>query len=68
MISRTVDVLLTKKEAAQLLNVSIRTLENYIKDGTIVPISIGKLKRFPRSIDKFLSDCVTTKFAKENRL
>jgi hypothetical protein len=53
--------LLTKKQLAILLNCSIRTVENYIHDGTIVPIEIGKMKRFPSNREEFLNKCVKSK-------
>jgi len=42
--------LLTKREAAAILRVSVRTLENYIKAGVIKPIRIGSTVRFPADI------------------
>ena len=42
--------LLTKKEAAAILRVSVRTLDNYIKAGVIKPIRIGNTVRFPADI------------------
>lgn len=42
--------LLTKKEAAEYLRITTRTLDNYIKAGTIKPIIIGTLKRFPKDV------------------
>lgn len=42
--------LLTKREAAAILRVSVRTLEKYIKAGDIKPIRIGSTVRFPADI------------------
>lgn len=40
------ETLLTKKELAAKLKISVRTLERLIKDGKINPIRIGHLVRF----------------------
>ena len=46
----TVDPLLTAKEAAELLAISIATFHRRVADGTIPrPIKIGHLARWPRS-------------------
>jgi len=44
------DPLLTDKEAAKLLNVSVATLWRRVQDKTLKsPIKIGMLSRFPQS-------------------
>ena len=48
--------LLTKREAAAILRVSVRTLENYIKAGVIKPIRIGPTVRFPADILSTVQD------------
>ena len=39
------DILLTLKEVAARLNVSVRTVNRYISDGTLPSIKIGGLRR-----------------------
>ena len=47
-ITMKADRLMTKKEAAEFLQVSTRTLDRYCKAGTIKPITIGTMKRFTK--------------------
>jgi excisionase family DNA binding protein len=42
------DQLMTKKEAAELLNISQSTIDNYRKSGVLEAIKIGKAVRFRR--------------------
>jgi excisionase family DNA binding protein len=47
--------LLNKKTAAEVLNVSLRTLDNHIKAGRLPFVKLGKLVRFiPSDIEKFI--------------
>jgi excisionase family DNA binding protein len=47
--------LLDKIETAQRLRISLRTLDNRIKAGTIPFVRLGKLVRFiPSDIEKFI--------------
>ena len=47
--------LLDKVETAQRLRISLRTLDNRIKAGTIPFVRLGKLVRFiPSDIEKFI--------------
>lgn len=49
---RRMDCLLTEKEAAALLRMSVRTLKAHVDDGKIIPIPIGRgLKRQYRRYD-----------------
>jgi excisionase family DNA binding protein len=49
--------LLNKKTAAEVLNVSLRTLDNHIKAGRLPFVKLGKLVRFiPSDIDKFIEE------------
>lgn len=40
---------LTKKEAAELTNIGVRTIEKRMKDGDIPFIKVGRLVRFDRN-------------------
>jgi excisionase family DNA binding protein len=49
------DHLLDKYEAAERLRISLRNLDNRIKNGTIPFVKLGKLVRFtPRDIERFI--------------
>jgi excisionase family DNA binding protein len=49
------DHLLDKFEAAERLRISMRNLDNRIKNGTIPFVKLGKLVRFiPSDIEKFI--------------
>lgn len=41
--------LLTTEEVAEWLNVSVRTVEDWIFDGRLIPLKVGRLNRFPLS-------------------
>lgn len=52
--------LLTVKEVAKLLNVSVRTVENEIADGSLVPLRIRGTRRFrQQAIQDYLSSKAT---------
>ena len=44
------DVFLTKIEAAQLVRISVRSLENWMRQGRIPYLKIGRTVRFPRDL------------------
>ena len=47
--------LLTKKEVATYLNVSIRTIDTLISEGELIPIKIRTSNRFtPESIERYI--------------
>jgi excisionase family DNA binding protein len=49
------DTLLDKAEAARRLGVSIRTIHNRIKAGTIPHVRLGKLIKFiPADLERFI--------------
>jgi excisionase family DNA binding protein len=47
--SKEVEKLLTKKEAAELLSVSLATVDNYRRNGTIPSYRIGSAVRFKKN-------------------
>ena len=50
--------LLTARDVATYLNLSLRTIETLIAEGQITPIRIRGSRRFaPEAIEKFLSSC-----------
>jgi excisionase family DNA binding protein len=51
--------LLTTEEVAEWLNVSVRTVEDWIFDGRLKPIKVGRLNRFPQSrVQAFIQEAV----------
>lgn len=56
------DKMLTRKDLAFLLGVSLPTLDRFIKSQNIIPIKIGRQYRFPKNV---LSTVTTTTEEKE---
>jgi len=53
------DRLLTTEEVAQWLNVSPRTIDDWVFDGRIKPVKVGRLNRFPLSrVQAFIREAV----------
>jgi len=49
--------LLTRKEVAELLNISLRHLDTLVASRELVPIRIGRSVRFrPKSIEDFIEE------------
>jgi excisionase family DNA binding protein len=49
--------LLTRKEVADLLNISLRHLDTLVASGEIVPVRIGRSVRFrPKSVEEFIEE------------
>lgn len=49
--------LLTRKEVAELLSISLRHLDTLVASGEIVPVRIGRSVRFrPKSIKDFIEE------------
>jgi excisionase family DNA binding protein len=54
------DKLLTVKDIAKKLNVSLQTVRNYIKEGKIKAYKFDNVWRIPsKEVDKFLEDRMT---------
>jgi len=52
------DSLLSKQQVAKRLNVSTRTVNNLMSDGSLVPIRIRTVLRFSsESVEALISDC-----------
>lgn len=48
----------TKKEFAERIGISVRTLERFIEQGKVLPVKIGSLVRFrEHHITDFLNEC-----------
>lgn len=51
------DKLLTTEEVAEWLNVSVRTVEDWIFDRRLIPVKVGRLNRFPLSrVQAFITE------------
>lgn len=61
------DVLLSRKEAANLLGVSLGTLSTYCKSGVIISYRIGSLIRFKKSqVMGSLKEMKALKYSRNN--
>jgi len=61
------DTLITRKEAAKLLNVSTTTLSGYCKSGVLVSYRIGSLIRFKKSqVISSLQEVRSLKYRRNN--
>jgi excisionase family DNA binding protein len=44
------EALMTKKEAAQFLRITVRTLENWVREGHVSQLKISRTVRFRRDV------------------
>lgn len=58
--------LLTSKEVASILKVTTRSISNYVKNGQLKAVRIGKVLRFEVSeVEAFIERCKEIKAKKE---